>query len=371
MNREVGFELRGFEDTCQHLCAVYTKCLKTVFNGTNIYRFKNFILFHNRQGRWCISSSERAMTQGSCVLRSTSDRCDDPSRPEVRWEMWTGDSSKGRDGWLPCSSLTVSKVTFRYVHHWRTAFVSRQKCTLQVQGMQSSLSTFNGFYRPLRGHSFPEPSQKKWTAYKKCAVSSLTSRNEKSEAADTDAGTGADVDEDEAADADADAPPAYLIRDPATGRWAFSNALAVDFHGDTSEVVASSTEPLMHPTDFNAEWRLRENLDSTYRLVGVAIKAVSDEELANIIDAGRIETHRPIKINFRHIDGDVEVFYGTDRKVESETNVHYISATPRFIFRNSFGKYMVANRKEDVDANRGIYRRFAITTFACIIVGGT
>ncbi len=53
----------------------------------------------------------------------------------------------------------------------------------------------------------------------------------------------------------------------------------------------------------------------------------------------------------------VNTAIGTDRGAEELTAVHYVSAAPRFIFRNSFNKFMVANEKADVEADRGIYRR--------------
>lgn len=167
MNREVGYEIRGFDESrCGHLLAVYTKCLKTVFNGSNLYRFKNFILYRHSDGRWCVADSEKAMMKGVHLLRTTQPTppgSDGPCQPSTRWERPAPADTEARGGWLPCPSLVASRVTFRYVHHWRNAFVAKHSAPLHVQGMGPSLAEFNGFYKAVPEHHFPDPAQKQWS----------------------------------------------------------------------------------------------------------------------------------------------------------------------------------------------------------------
>ena len=372
MNKLIGYEIRGFEDSCRHLTAVYTKCLKTVFNGSNLYRFKNYIFYQTVDGRWCLSTGERAMMKGHCLLRSQP-VCENPAAPTVRWEMnvapgvgATGsdkinakskDATKHKDGWIPCPSLTVSDVTFRYVHHWRSSFIAKHSAPLHVQGMGPTLAGFNGFYKPMAKHRFPDPEHKEWTIYQKTTASALAAAASATAASNVSGSRSPTHSKVAAAVTAAEGrKTAFLFRNSTTARWAFANNFE-DVQAGTN-VVVSSTEPLMHPADTGVTWRLRENMDWTYRLVGVAVTVVPARTLNHLLDLGNLDAHQPIKINFRHADGELETFFGTDHSVEELTNVHYVSATPRFIFRNSFNKFMMANNKADVEADRGIYRRY-------------
>ena len=231
MNREVGFELRGFDDSCRHLLAVYTKCRRTVFKGSNLYRFKNYIFYQTVDGRWGLAGDEKSMQQGNLLLRSTQ-VCDDPCEPAVRWELFTGRTGEGRAGWLPCASLAVARVTFRCMHHWRKAFVARHSAPLLVQGMGPSLVSFNGFYKPSRASArFVDPNQKRWTVYEKTAPSSIAaSSSSAASAASADSGAIAVATNSTAVaavdDEHARRPArAFLFRLAGSSRWAFAEKL--------------------------------------------------------------------------------------------------------------------------------------------------